>query len=539
MEFSTNAGEGLYTFQYNEHAVDTEGMVISDSLPPGLFNVTCLLDGQPSTNITYSLGNGNDDVYSSSGDGVWNVSSSMVDGDTNATSSLQGEDGEMFEVDPNTGALSLQDGMELDYEDEMEIRFNVTCSVPSAASDGRAKVVFRVLPVNEYSPVLSTRTLYARVSEDVAIGTVLISTRSGVGAIATFSATDEDEGADGELEYTLTFNESLACCLLDRSLGMITISQALDVDNTPFGFIVETIRLTVCDVNPAVPSCPNVEVSLVITSANDNSPVFAEDTYQVRISEDIPSGFIIANVSCTDADIGAGQFGGVTPSMNLFNVTLQRSEQIISLSRMLDFETARSHNVTLTCFDTSGSIAIALLLVTVQPVNDNWPQFTENEFFFTISQLLTTGKEIGRVEAIDRDQVVGGNLNYSMMENEDFQIQNDGTIIFSGIVGFEEGEMFELTVEVSDGKFSDNTTVVITVENPITVNETINEFNETSITLDVSPITVNESLITQNDIKRGGVLIAPETILIGTTVFFSMFFVFCCMCYCCYRYFRK
>ena len=438
LAFVTNAGEGRYTFQYNEYAV-VDGVVISDSLPPGLFSVTCLLDSQPSTNISYSL---------------------------------EGRDG-LFQVDPSTGALSLLDGMELDYEVMVDIQFSVTCSAPSAARDGTAQVDFSILPVNEFPPVLSTRTLFANIRENLAIGTVLVSTRNDVNAIATFSATDEDDGPDGALIYTLTFNENLTSFSVDENSGTLRVTQNLDVDNTPFGFAVETIRLTVCDINPAVPFCPNVEFSLVITSANDNNPVFEQNAYEVSVLENVPSGFIIANVSCTDADVGAGEFENVTSSLDLFNVTLQPSEQVISLSGTLDFETARSHNVSLICSDFAGGIARASLMVTVDPVNDNRPRFTNDVFSFTMSRLLTTGNQIGTVVAIDEDEEVGDDLTYTLMENENFQIQSDGAIILSDFVYVVEGQVFELPVTVSDGEFSDTATVVITVNGVLSVPEVI------------------------------------------------------------------
>lgn len=414
-------------------------MPISDSLPSGLFNVSCLLDGQQSSTITYSSGGG---------------------------------DAGLFQVGNNTGALSLQDGRQLDYERNVNIQFGVICSAPSGAM-ATAQVDFRVLPVNEFSPVPSPRTFVVRTREDVSIGTVLVSTRTDVGALATFSATDADDGQDGELEYTLAFNENLTSFAVDRVSGTLTVTQRLDVDNTPFGFDIETIRLTVCDIKPPVESCPNIQVNVVITSTNDNSPVFTQDIYLVTISEDVPSGSTIANVSCTDADIGVGRFDNVTSSASLFNVTMNLGYQTILLDGELDFETSRSHNISLTCHDSNRGIARAMLLVTVQPVNDNKPRFPTPEYYFVMSRILTTGNEVGRVVAIDGDQVVGGTLTYTMMDNENFQIQGDGSIILNDFVYVVEGQVFMLAVGVSDGEFSDSATVVITVNGVLSVPEVI------------------------------------------------------------------
>ena len=417
-----------------------EGTVISGHLPPGNFSVRCLLDGLPSNTITYRSGGG---------------------------------DGGVFQVHPNTGALSLADGMELDYETSTGYRFSVTCSSSSTTRTDTAQVDFRVLPVNEFEPVLSRRTLLVPVREDVPIGTIIVSTNSSVGALRTYSATDEDSGPDGELEYTLAFNENLTSFAIDPLTGTVTVEQILDVDFTPSAFFLNRIRLTVCDIKPPTDLCPNIQLTIFITSANDNDPVFAQDIYRVRIAEGAQTGSIIANVSCTDADFGVGQFQNVTSSSNLFNVTLAPNEQTISLNSELDFETARVHNVTLTCYDNAGKTARATLLVTVEPLNDNPPVFSSREYYFTMSRILTTGNEVGRVLARDADEVVGGTLTYTMQDNENFQIQGDGTIILNDFVYVVEGQVFTLSVTASDGEFSDSASVVITVNGVLSVPEII------------------------------------------------------------------
>lgn len=432
LEFITNSGIGRYRFEYAEYAV-VDDVVISDSLPPGLFNVSCRLDGQPSSAIMYSSSDG------------------------------------LFQVNQTTGALSLQDGRQLDFETRDEILFAVTCSLSGSSITTVAQVDFTVLPVNEFPPVFprGSRTLLVSVREVTSIGTVLA-------FAATFNVTDEDGGPDGELEYTLAFNENLTSFAVDRLSGTLTVTQNLDVDNTPFGFDIEMIRLTVCDIKPPVESCPNAEITVVITSANDNNPIFTQDIYRVmEISEDVPSGSMITNVSCTDADVGVGRFENVTSSASLFNVTMNPGYQTILLDGELDFETSRSHNVSLTCYDSNGRTASAILLVTVGAINDNRPRFPSSEYYFVMSRILTTGNEIGRVVAIDGDQVVGGDLTYTMMDNENFQIQGDGSIILNDFVYVVEGQVFTLTVGVSDGEFSDSATVVITVNGVLSVPEII------------------------------------------------------------------
>ena len=437
LAFKANAGEGRYEFSYPEYAVSPDGTVLSDPFPPDEFNVTCLLDGQQSDTITYEH---------AGGDGL-------------------------FQVNSTTGELSLQDETGLDYEAQRTRVFSVGCTAPTAGLSSIAQVNFRVEPVNEFSPVVNPRSRFVIVNEDTPIGSVLVSTRRDAGAQVTFSVMDEDDGDDGEVVFTLAFSENLTSFAVDQS-GTVTVAQALDADISPVGFALQRIRLTACDIKPPVNTCPNLFISLVIASVNDNIPTFEQSLYQVTVREDIPLGSLITDVSCTDADMGVGVFENITSSSSLFNVTLS-PEQRVTLGGNLDFETAQIHEVILTCFDSEGNFSRATLQVTVQPVNDNSPRFTNPEYYFAMSRLLTTGNEVGRVVAIDLDQDIGGGLTYTITENENFQMQGDGFIILRDFVYVVEGQVFTFTVTASDGEFSDSASVVITVNGVLSIPEII------------------------------------------------------------------
>ena len=419
-----------------------DGTVISGPLPPGQFSVACTLDGQPSNSITYQH---------------------------------EGGDGGTFLVDSTTGAISLAMGRELDYEVTIRYVFGVSCSEPTAGSTF-AQVNFAVLPVNEFAPVVIPQTLFVVAAEDVPVGTVLVSTSTDVGALRTFSARDLDNGPDGELEFTLGFNINLTSFNVDEN-GTLTTRQNLDVDNTVSGFFTDEIRLTVCDMKPPVPTCPSLALTVVVTPANDNEPMFSEDEYSVTLPEDtIPASDII-NVSCTDIDVAVGRYKNITTSSGILNVTESRNGlqtiSLINATDALDFETARTHTVTLTCFDTGEVSATARLIITVEPVNDHPPVFSTNTYRFSVNRIETTGNEVGRVVAIDRDQVIGGELTYTLTDNDNFQIQNDGTIVLSDFVYIIEGQVFDLEATVSDGEFTDTATVQISISGVLSVPEII------------------------------------------------------------------
>ena len=411
-------------------------------LPPGLFHVNCLLNGQSSTNITYFNTGGDDGT---------------------------------FQVDNSTGALSLQEGRILDYEVTTNYRFGVGCILISDPQTSRsAQVDFTVLPVNEFEPDI-TLSVTVIANEFDRIGTVLVARDddSEVRARATFRATDDDAGPNGILRYTLAFNENLTAFDVDENSGRLTVAQSLDVDSTTFGFSNDEIRLTVCDIDPPISTCPNLLVRILIFASNDNNPVFSQDVYPVTVNESVPTGTLLEIVSCTDGDKGNGQFSHVSSSSSLFNVTSTPTEQSIYLDGQLDFETARSQTITLTCFDTDGVTANASLVITIEPVNDNPPRFSTNEYYFSMNRITTTGNEVGRVMASDPDKIVGEEITYTLTGNDNFQIQGDGSIVLSDFVYILEGQTFTLEATVSDGQFSDRATVVIIVNGVFSVPEIV------------------------------------------------------------------
>ena len=90
-----------------------------------------------------------------------------------------------------------------------------------------------------------------------------------------------------------------------------------------------------------------------------------------------------------------------------------------------------------------------------------------------MNRILTTGNEVGRVVAVDSDQEVGGDLIFTMTDDDNFQIQSDGLIFLKDYVYIIEALVFILEITVSDGEFSDTATVEILVNGVLNVPEII------------------------------------------------------------------
>ncbi len=76
----------------------------------------------------------------------------------------------------------------------------------------------------------------------------------------------------------------------------------------------------------------------IIQDENDNSPIFSRANYEVLITENLPLGSVIGNISATDADTGTnGEIAYYGSMQNLLRVDNRTGDLILIVSS--DFET--------------------------------------------------------------------------------------------------------------------------------------------------------------------------------------------------------
>ena len=380
-----------------------------------------------------------------------------------------------FQLNSNTGVLSLRNGQVLDYEQSELYSFNVSCSyVSDPGTNARAAVRFSVLPVNEFSPDLSDSSLTVTISELTPAGTILVSRDSS--GLRQYSVSDADSGTDGEIRF-LSGDNNPPGFVLDDNSGALRLMQSIDLDSGSIGLLRITYTILVCDGDRPRAECNSLDVSILVRSANDNPPQFEQDMYGISIPESTPVGSSLITVVCTDADRhGVGEFSGITVEPADAPVYVETNGTVF-LRKSLDFESSAIVNLTLVCQDSGTLQARAALVLTVTPVNDHPPSFNAtntntNTFEFSVDRITIIGGEIGKVIAIDIDQ---NPITYTLSGpgSENFQLRTDGTLVLNDFVLVLEGSFFELTVTASDGKFNTTTTVRITIDGVLSIPEII------------------------------------------------------------------
>jgi hypothetical protein len=340
-----------------------------------------------------------------------------------------------FTIDSDTGNLSAS--ADVDYEQTTSYQFIVNCTdVNNAVLTDTAVVNITVQPVNEFRPTFfSSSVRFLSLSESTPIGTALISSIPGSGAMLIFTVSDRDQGPDNTITYTYssTGNDPryISQFGLDPKTGTLSINQTLDRDAADSLPPIFSLTITVCDINPPVDDCPNIAVTVLLSETNDNPPIFSQESYIITVSESFTINEVIATVTCTDADRMIGAFDGFTISSIApegtpnGTFTIDGDSGNITLSEPLDYEFSQVYEVTVLCLDNMGLQDNATVVIMVTDINDNPPTVVT---FFDDEILVSDGSPIGsnvlQIQCTDRDSIENANITYSIDTDDAFEIDD-------------------------------------------------------------------------------------------------------------------
>uniref|UniRef100_A0A8U8B1D9 Uncharacterized protein n=1 Tax=Geospiza parvula TaxID=87175 RepID=A0A8U8B1D9_GEOPR len=284
-----------------------------------------------------------------------------------------------FAID-DKGVLSTR--TRLDYESQKSYTLNISLSDGSTAD--YATVFVRVTDVNDNSPVFGVTNTTIAIMENRPVGT----------NVTSVSATDVDEGFNGAVVYTLKGGEGKMD--IDSS-GFIFLQKVLDREEQ--GFYNLTVIAT-------------LNLTITIDDENDNAPLFSSSRYEVKVPEDQELGSALLTLSATDRDAGAN-------ALVMYRVTDQRPQTSspvflinsstgqLSLSQQLDYETIKEFEVKVQASD-GGQPTLStetLVVVHVEDVNDNPPEFSRAAYDVSVFENHLKGSPVYTFSVADKDEV--------------------------------------------------------------------------------------------------------------------------------------
>lgn len=196
----------------------------------------------------------------------------------------------------------------------------------------------------------------------------------------------------------------------------------------------DSYQLTVLAVDGGEPpKSGSVIVNITITDANDNSPVFTNNTYEVDVREDVRVNSTLITVYANDADIGQNaelvySFTARTISNYGQIFALNSKTGAITLKKPLDYEQLAIYHLVVIAEDQgpNSQPVQATVVINVKDVNDNAPRITVNTLTSSqeaeISEASQPETFVAHISAIDPDSGKNGDLS-CMLNDPVFRLQ--------------------------------------------------------------------------------------------------------------------
>ncbi|MEE6463486.1 hypothetical protein FKM82_005932 [Ascaphus truei] len=262
------------------------------------------------------------------------------------------------------------------------------------------------------------------------------------------------------------------------STASILVSEPLDHEGTQF-FMLKIRAQNVA----TVPLASFATVYINVTDVNDNVPFFTSTAYEVTMSEGAEIGTSIAQVLATDLDSGMhGKVNyiilkDVSDDYRYFSIDPEMG--VIFTQASFDRERQASYLIEVQSQDSSESARpgmqgqpntdTAYVRIFVSDVNDNAPTFPQPRYETSVEEDRDVGYVVMTVTANDEDEGANAKLRYQITSGNAkgiFDVEPEvGTIFITQSLNYEQDTNFELRLVASDGKWENQTLVIINVIN--------------------------------------------------------------------------
>lgn len=320
---------------------------------------------------------------------------------------------------------------------------------------GNTSIRVNVLDSNDNSPTFEDSMPTVELPENTPRGTTIINLK----------ATDPDQGANGEVVYSLskhTRPEVQRFFYVDSISGAVSLKAPLDYEVQPSYEVIVEAR----DRGPnAIPTHCKLHVKL--QDVNDNAPRITliwtpPNSAGATVLEGAPEDTFLALVMVSDAD--SGDNGKVRAQIQTGSGPFrlkhaESSNYMIVTDGSLDREKVMKYNITLVAQDHGDPplSCVKHLLVSILDENDNAPVFSTPLYKASFEENNVAGYRALKVEAKDNDLELSGRVSYHIRNsNVDDDSQHFSIHPTSGIISvqhpldYEESNTYKFIVEAVD-----------------------------------------------------------------------------------------
>ncbi|XP_069619760.1 protocadherin gamma-C5-like isoform X18 [Ranitomeya imitator] len=339
----------------------------------------------------------------------------------------------------------------LDREEKQEHRLILTAiDGGEPARSGTCRITIVVLDINDNPPVFNQSVYKISIRENLPLNTVIL----------TLNATDQDDGANGEIQFTFddhTSKSAREIFSLNEKNGEISIEGHVDFEKQYF------YELSIKADDRGFPKLEgNCIVHIDVEDVNDNSPEISFSTVAVNIPENASTGSVVGFINIKDEDSGKNGEIKLNLSPNLpFKIRLHQNRYALVTDGNLDREETAQYTIELTASDLGSPPLYSKTSITfsVSDINDNAAVFTQSTYNAFIKENSDPGTLLCTVSATDLDEGVNSDLVYSIVESQIdgssvssfvYIHSNDGNLYAQRSFDYEQIQVLQITIKVED-----------------------------------------------------------------------------------------
>ncbi|XP_010073579.1 PREDICTED: protocadherin-23-like, partial [Pterocles gutturalis] len=201
---------------------------------------------------------------------------------------IGGNVGEYFTLNNTSGKLLVTHS--LDREDVSNFTLVIEChDLGSPSRSSTAQLYLTVLDENDHNPLFAKTQYQTSVREDLEEGS----------AVLDLFASDEDDGLNGEVTYSLV-DDTFGAFAIDSVTGSIVTTKALDRETKS----QYTFRVVASDCSTHLPRSTTVSVVVHVDDVNDNDPIFLQNPIRAFVPAETAVNETVATVRAEDMDLG-------------------------------------------------------------------------------------------------------------------------------------------------------------------------------------------------------------------------------------------
>ncbi|XP_028976975.1 protocadherin alpha-3 isoform X6 [Esox lucius] len=363
---------------------------------------------------------------------------------------VSGANEKYFAVNPRTGVLFVND--RIDREELCES--NVKCFLNVQAIAHNPLNVFRVeieiLDKNDNAPCFLEKSLILNISETSAVGERFLLP----------VAEDADVGSNAVKTYKLSPNEHFSLDLQrggEQSVAAeLLLKKALDREKEA---MIKMVFTAVDGGSP--PRSGTLQIIVHIFDTNDNTPVFSQPLYKVKVAENVPIGTKVISLTATDSDEGVNSdilysFVGNKNAKGSSIFAIDSHTGDISVRGTVDFEENVGIELRVQAADQGQppKTTHCKVLVEVVDVNDNAPEIAITSLMSTVKEDAKSGAAVALVMLSDKDGGKNGIVNCHTDSTIPFKLQlsykNHYSLVVDGSLDREKYSQYNITIIATD-----------------------------------------------------------------------------------------